>query len=86
MTNYQEARVKLINKQLNKLKSVAKNKTGTILRVNKKNIEHKELPHELFLTARQTTKVRNVFANNVKFSKATKYVKLFKMVDLSVLG
>ena len=28
------------------------------------------MPHELFLTARQTTKVRNAFENNVKFSKA----------------
>ena len=35
MTNYQEARAKLTNTQLNKLKSAAKNKTGTILRINK---------------------------------------------------
>ena len=35
MTNYQEARVKLTNAKLNKLKSAAKNKTGTILRINK---------------------------------------------------
>ena len=34
MVNYQEARVKRTNTQLNKLKSAAKNKTGTILRVN----------------------------------------------------
>ena len=39
MRNYQEVRVKLTNAQSNKLKSAAKNKTGTILRVNKKNIE-----------------------------------------------
>ena len=37
MANYQEARVMLTNTQLNKLKSAAKNKTGTILRLNKKN-------------------------------------------------
>ena len=49
MVNYQEARVKLTNTQLNKLKSAAKNKTGTILRPNKKNVENEELPHELFL-------------------------------------
>ena len=30
-------RVKLTNKQLNKLKSVEKYKTGTILRIDKKN-------------------------------------------------
>ena len=37
MGNYEEARVKLTNTQLNKLKSAAKNKTGTISRMNKKN-------------------------------------------------
>ena len=46
MTNYQQARVKLIHTQLNKLKSATKNKTGTILRLNKKNFEDEELPHE----------------------------------------
>ena len=59
--------------QLNNLKSAAKNKTGAILRLNKKNFEDEDLPHELFLTTRQTTKIRNVFANNmstdIKLSK-----------------
>ena len=41
----QEARVKLTNIQLNKLKSKAKNKKGTILRLTKKNFEDEELPH-----------------------------------------
>ena len=36
MANYQEARIKLTNTQLSKLKSGAKNKTGTILRLNNK--------------------------------------------------
>ena len=49
MANYQEARVKSTNTQLNKLKSAAKNKTGTKLRVNTKNFEDEELLHELFL-------------------------------------
>ena len=74
MVNYQEARVKLTNTQLTKLKSAAKNKTGTILRINKKNFQDEELPHELFLTTRQITKIRNAFANNmstdIKLSKA----------------
>ena len=73
MANYQEARVKLTNAQLNKLKSVAKNQTGTILRLNKKNFEDEELSHELFLRTRQTTKMRYAFANNmstdIKLSK-----------------
>ena len=45
MANYQEVRVKLTNTQLNKLKSAAKNKTGTILRINRKNFQDEELPH-----------------------------------------
>ena len=52
MANYQEARVKLTNTQLNKLKSAAKNKTEKILRVNKKSFEDEELPHDLYLTTR----------------------------------
>ena len=35
MTNYQEARVKLTNTQLNKLKSAVKNKTGKKLKIKK---------------------------------------------------
>ena len=74
MANYQEPRVTLTNTQLNKLKSAAKNKTGTTLRLNKKNFKDEELPHELFLTTRQTTKIRNAFANHMssdtKLSKA----------------
>ena len=42
--------------------------------MNKKSFENDELPHELFLTTRQTTKIRDAFANNmptdIKFSKA----------------
>ena len=41
MANYQEARVKQTNTQLNKLKSAAKNKTGTILKLNKKILKMK---------------------------------------------
>ena len=65
MSNYQEARRKLSNTQLNDLKPAAKIKTGTISRINKKNIQDKEFPHKLFLTTRQTTKIRNAFANNM---------------------
>ena len=65
MANYQESRVKLTNTLLDKLKSAAKNKTGTILRLNKKNFEDEDLPHELFLTTRRTTKIINVSGNNM---------------------
>ena len=69
MANYQKTR-----DRLNKLKSATKNKTGTILRLNKKTFVVEELPHQLFLTTRQTTKITNVIANNmstdIKLSKA----------------
>ena len=71
MANYQVARVNLINTQLNKLQLAANNNTKTILRLNKKKIEDIELPNELFLTVRQTTKIRNTFANNMPTDKKT---------------
>ena len=50
----------------NKIKIVcSKNKTGTILRLNKKNFEDEELSHELFLTTRQANKIRNAFGNTM---------------------
>ena len=57
MANYQEARVKLTNTQLNKLKSAAKNEIETILKINKKNFQDEELPHKLFLPTRQVSKI-----------------------------
>ena len=65
MTNCQEARVPLTIAQLNKLKSATKNMTETILRLNNKNLEDEKLLHELFLATRQTTEIRNAFANNM---------------------
>ena len=80
MANYQEARVKLTNTQLNKLKSGAKNKKGTILRLNKKNFEDEELPHELFQATRQTTKIRNAFANNMLTDKRLSKTQISKII------
>ena len=48
---------------------MAKNKTKTILKVNKKNVENEELPHELFLRTKQATKITNAFANNMSTDK-----------------
>ena len=53
MTNDEEARDKLTNIQLNKLKSAAKNNTRKILRISKKNFQNEELPHGLFLTSKR---------------------------------
>ena len=57
---------------MKKLKSAAK--IGITLRLNKKNFEDEELSYKLFLTTRQTSKICNVFTNNmstdIKLSKA----------------
>ena len=69
MVNYQKERererVKLTNTQLGKLKSAPKNRKGAILRLYMKNFEDEDLPHELFVTTRQSIKInRNTVANN----------------------
>ena len=73
MVNYQKAKVKITITQLSKLKSAIKNGTA-LLKIIKKKFQDDELPHELFLTTRQKTKITNAFANNisadVKVSKA----------------
>ena len=43
MASYQEARIKLLHTKLNKLKSSPKNKTGTISRISKKNLQDKRI-------------------------------------------
>ena len=60
MANFQEIRAKLTNVQLNKLKYTARNHTGTTLKITRKNFQNEKLPHNLFLTTRQKTKIRNV--------------------------
>ena len=40
-------------------------KTETSLRMTKKNFQSEELPHELILTARQRTIMKNLFAYNM---------------------
>ena len=50
------------------MKSAPKNKTGTTFTITKKKFQD-ELPHELFLTTRQRTKIRNVFADNMLMDK-----------------
>ena len=74
MVEYSKVNVKLIHTQLKKLKTAVENKTGTTLRMSLKMFDGNDLPHELLLTTRQKTKLRNAFNNNMstdlKLSKA----------------
>ena len=74
MVEYSKVNVKLSDTQLKKLKPAVKNKIRTILRISLKIFNRNDLPHELLLTTRQETKLRNAFNNNMwtdlKLSKA----------------
>ena len=65
MVEYSKVNVKLSDAQLKKLKTAVKNKTGTTLRMNFKMFNGNDLPHELLLTTRQKTKLRDAFNNNI---------------------
>ena len=41
------------------MKSIAKSKTETRLRINEKNFQNEQLQRELFITTRQENKIRN---------------------------
>ena len=74
MVQYSEINCKLTNVQLNKLKKAVKSNEGAILRLGIRNFNKDEDLHELLLTTRQNTKLRNALNNNsatdIKLSKA----------------
>ena len=73
MVEYNNVSVNLSNSQLNKLQSAAKNQAGVTLRSNIKMFNGNNLPHELFLTTGQKTKLRNAVEN-----KMSTDIKLYK--------
>ena len=85
MTQYNRVNVKLSTSQLNKLKSAIKNENDVVVRLFLNMIDDSNnkgnFSHELLLTNRQVSSIRNAFANNssvdIKFSKA----QLLKMIQ-----
>ena len=65
MVEYSRVDVKMTDAQLKKQKTYVKNKAGTTLRMNSKMLDGNDLPHELLLTTRQKTKLKNAFCNNM---------------------
>ena len=74
MVEYNKINVKLSNQQVSKLKTVVKNNEGTTLGISAEMFNSDNLPHELLLITRQTTKLRNAIEKNmstdIKLSKA----------------
>ena len=64
MVEHNKVNVKLSNTQLKKLKDAVKDNTGTTLRINLKMFDGNDLPHELLLTTREKTNLRNSLNNN----------------------
>ena len=75
MTQCNSLNVNLSSSQLNKLKSAIKNESEVVLRLSSNIIGDNEtnFPHELLLTNRQVSKLREAFTNNsstdIKLSK-----------------
>ena len=68
----------MLNVKLRNLKTAAKDKTGTTLRISLKMFNGNDLPHELLPTARQKTKLGNVFNNNMSTDLNFLKVKFLK--------
>ena len=50
-------------KKLNKLKKAVKSNEGATIRLGIRNFNKDERPHELLLTTRQNSKLRNAYNN-----------------------
>ena len=81
MVEYSKANVKSSDTQLKKLKTAVKNKAGTTLRMNLKMLDGNDLPHELLLTTRQKTKLRNAFTNNMSADLKLSKAQIFKIIQ-----
>ena len=77
--------VKLSDAQLKKLKTVVKKKTGTTLRMSLKMLNGNDLPHELLLTTRQKTKLKNAFNDNMSTDLTLSKAQISK-INLERLG
>ena len=85
MVEYSKVRVNLSDTQLKKLKTAVKNKTEKTQRMRLKMLHGNDLLHELLLSTRQRTKLRNTFNNNMSTDLKLSKVPLAKNI-LASLG
>ena len=81
MVEYSKVNVKLSDAQLKKLKIAVKNKTVTALRISLKMFHGNVLPHELLVTARQKTKLRNAFNSNMSIDLKLSKAQISKIIQ-----
>ena len=86
MTQYNSLNVKLSNSQLNKLKSVIKNKTEVVFRLSSNMVGNSDdktnFRHKSLLTNRQAANLHKAFANNSSSDVRLSKTQLSKMVQL----
>ena len=83
MVAYSKVNVKVSDTQLKKL-TAGKDKTGTTLRMSLKMFNGNDLPHELLLTTRQKTKLRNAFNNNMSTDLKLSKAQISKIIQSGV--
>ena len=86
MVEYSKTNCKLTNVQLNKLKKAVRSNEGATLRLGIKNFNKDELPHELLVTTRQNTKLRNAINNNLATDIKLSTAQIKKLIQSGFLG
>ena len=81
MVEYSKVNVKLTDTQLKNLKTAVKGKTGTTLRMSLKIFNRNDFPHELLLTTRKKTKLRNAFNNNMSTGLKLSRAQISKIIQ-----
>ena len=79
MVEYTKVNVKLSDSQ--KLKDAVTDNAGITLRISLKMFNGNNLPHELLLTTRQKTKVRNTFNNNMSTDLKLSKVQINEIIQ-----
>ena len=77
MFKYSKVNVKLSYAQL---KATVKKKTRTTLRMSLKMLDENDLPHQLLLTTRQKTTLRNALNNNMSTDLTLSKAQISKII------
>ena len=81
MVEYGKVNVKLSDVQLKKIKTAVKDKTRATPRISLKMFNGNCLPHELLLTTRQKTKLRNAFNNKMSTDLKLSRAQISKIIQ-----
>ena len=82
MVEYNKVNGRLSNLQNKlKLKKGVKDNNEVTLRIDVKNFNKEDLPHEFLLTTRQTTKLRNAISNNMSTDIKLSKIQIKKIIQ-----